>query len=322
MSDALRIIEEALHEKTRAYISTCPVSTILACQRDAEVRDSINSAILAAPDGMPIVWLGRMAGHSNIRRVYGPDLLLEICKISEEKGYKNYFYGSTPETINKLNRKLAEKFPRLIIAGTFSPPFRELTKEEDKAIINKINSSAPDIIWVGLGSPKQDIWMHQHRNIIDAPIMIAVGAAFDFVSGSKPQAPRWIQRCGLEWSFRLFNEPKRLWKRYLIGNSLFILLLSLNQIRKLKEDLMKDKIIFPAATITVFILMVFIMLSLGSLSSDIKDLGQKVYLLTNKINSKDMLMFEQKITELKKNIYELESKYKGSKQEKFDKDNK
>lgn len=220
--DACSVIEGAIAERQKIYVCVCPVSTIMECKRDKKVLESVNSADLVTPDGMPVVWIGRGLGHKNIRRVYGPELMQEICRISSEKGYKNYFYGSSPDVLNKLKEKLYEKYPSLNISGIFSPPFRSLSKDEDDKIVEGINKSKPDIVWVGLGSPKQDLWMYEHRQRVSAPVMVGVGAAFDFLAGTKPQAPRWIRNNGFEWLFRLMTEPKRLWRRYLIDNPLFI----------------------------------------------------------------------------------------------------
>jgi len=223
--DACEKIEDAITQNKKTYICVCPVSTIMECVRDKKVLNIVNSATMVTPDGMPIVWLGKISGHRNIKRVYGPDLLLEICGLSQKKGYKNYFYGSTPQVLEKLQMKLSESFPGLNISGAYSPPFKKLTEDEDGKITEILNKSNSDILWVGLGSPKQDIWMYEHRDKINTPVMIGVGAAFDFISGMKKQAPRWMQKTGLEWLFRLTTEPKRLWKRYLLGNPLFLYLL-------------------------------------------------------------------------------------------------
>ncbi len=222
MNDACSLIEDAILRRQKKYICVCPVSTIMECKRDEKVLKSVNSADLATPDGMPTVWIGRIYGHKNIKRVYGPELMIEVCDISQKKGYKSYFYGSSEDVLNKLKENLNKKYLDLVISGMYSPPFRQLTKEEDDKIVEDINDNSPDIVWVGLGSPKQDLWMYEHRDRIDAPVMIGVGAAFDFLSEVKPQAPKWIRNNGFEWLFRLITEPKRLWRRYLIDNSLFI----------------------------------------------------------------------------------------------------
>ena len=222
MDDACSLVEEAVSKRQKKYICVCPVSTIMECKRNENVLTSVNSADLATPDGMAVVWIGRMQGYANIRRVYGPELMQRICDISEKRGFRNYFYGSRTDVLERLKERLKTKYPDLIIAGIYSPPFRQLSKEENDKIVEDINSSNPDIIWVGLGSPKQDLWMHEHRNRINAPIMIGVGAAFDFLAGTKPQAPPWIRNHGFEWLFRLITEPKRLWRRYLVNYPLFI----------------------------------------------------------------------------------------------------
>lgn len=224
MNDARTFIENSVDGRVKSYISVSPVSTIMGCYKNEIVRNAVNSASLVTPDGMPVVWIGKIKGHKNIRRVYGPDLMLEICEISAARGYRNYFYGCVPQVLDKLEKKLKNIFPNLIIAGMYSPPFRQLTKEEDDEIVNSINSVKADIVWVGLGSPKQDLWMYEHRDKINAYIMIGVGAAFDFIAGTKPQAPKWIRNNGFEWLFRLCVEPRRLWRRYLIESSLFVVL--------------------------------------------------------------------------------------------------
>lgn len=222
MNDVCSLVEEAILKRQKKYICVCPVSTIMECKRNEKILKSVNSADLATPDGMPVVWIGKMRGYKNIRRVYGPELMEEICGISGKNGYKNYLYGSSTEVLLKLKEKLSRKYPNSIISGILSPPFRQLTKEEDDRIVEDINNCNPDIVWVGLGSPKQDLWMYEHRDRINASVMIGVGAAFDFLAGVKPQAPRWMRASGLEWFFRLITEPKRLWRRYLVDNTLFL----------------------------------------------------------------------------------------------------
>ncbi len=222
MNDACSVVEDTVLKRQKKYICVCPVSTIMECKRNEKVLMSVNSADLATPDGMAVVWIGRMLGYKNISRVYGPELMQGVCAISVKYGYKNYLYGSTQDVLGKLKESLAKRYPGLIINGMFSQPFRQLTDEEDNKVVEEINCSNPDIVWVGLGSPKQDLWMYEHRDRINAPVMIGVGAAFDFLAGTKPQAPRWIRDNGFEWLFRLVTEPKRLWRRYLINYPLFV----------------------------------------------------------------------------------------------------
>jgi N-acetylglucosaminyldiphosphoundecaprenol N-acetyl-beta-D-mannosaminyltransferase len=176
---------------------------------------------------MPLVWLSRLQGFHHVERVYGPDLMLALCERLAAKGYRHFFYGGAEGVPEQLASVLQKRFPGLQVAGTFSPPFRSLTADEDDRIVQMINAAAPDIVWVGLSTPKQERWMAGHRERLTAPVLIGVGAAFDFLTGRKPQAPRWMQRAGLEWLFRLLTEPRRLWRRYLINNPLFVALVVL-----------------------------------------------------------------------------------------------
>lgn len=225
ISAACAQIERWIKEEKKSYVCVAPVSTVVACQDDSKYLNVVNNADMVTPDGMPLVWLGKWMGSRTMARTYGPDLMLTVCQLSEKKGYKHYFYGATDETCRLLEDGLKRRFPKLNIAGRFSPPQRAAFTLESREVIEEINSRDPDILWVGLGSPKQDYWMFAHRGLLNAPVMIGVGAAFDFLSGVKKQAPRWMRQNGFEWLFRLGCEPGRLWKRYLIGNSRFIYLL-------------------------------------------------------------------------------------------------
>ncbi len=223
LEDACEFIETRIPEKASAYVCIAPVATIVDCQKDEEYLHVVNHSAMTTPDGMPIVWLGKLKGNKSIRRTYGPDLLMKFCELSCDKGYKHYFYGGTEDSNRLVEENLKKKFPNLNIVGRYSPPFRPNKKgREDVQKIKEINALNPDVLWVGLGSPKQDFWMHQHQSQLKVGVMIGVGAAFDFIAGTKRQAPRWMQKIGLEWFFRLCSEPKRLWKRYLIGNTQFI----------------------------------------------------------------------------------------------------
>jgi N-acetylglucosaminyldiphosphoundecaprenol N-acetyl-beta-D-mannosaminyltransferase len=172
---------------------------------------------------MPLVWVGRLQGH-RAARVYGPDLMLALCAVSREPGYRHFFFGSTDAVLAVLTDRLRQRFPRLEVAGTYAPPFRPLTPEEERSVADMINAARPDIVWVALGTPKQDYWVGRFRPLLEAPALIAIGAAFDFHSGRLPQAPRWMMRCGLEWVFRLCVDPRHLWRRYLLGNPRFVCL--------------------------------------------------------------------------------------------------
>lgn len=223
MAQALDQISDWIENRACRYVSVCNVHTVMECQRDEKMRQAVNKAGLATPDGMPLVWLGKWNGQAEVGRVYGPDLMLALCKLSVACEYSHYFYGGAPGTPELLAKNLQSRFSDLKIAGTYSPPFRPTIVEEPQ-VIEQINQATPDIIWVGLGTPKQDLWMATHRSLLTAPVLIGVGAAFDFHAGRIPHAPRWMQQSSLEWCFRLLQEPKRLWYRYLVYNPLFILL--------------------------------------------------------------------------------------------------
>lgn len=187
-----------------------------------------NSANLRIPDGRPLSLVAKLKGYKSAKRVAGPDLMQRIFEQSTLNNYKHYFYGSTPETLKALKENLLKKFPTIQIVGMFSPPFRELSSKEDKEIIEKINEANPDIIWVGLGAPKQEVWMNSHKNKVKG-LMIGVGAGFDYHAGKFKRAPKWMQNLSLEWLYRLFQEPKRLFKRYMKTNFRFIKLIIKNK---------------------------------------------------------------------------------------------
>lgn len=229
MPQAVVQIADWITDQTRRYVSVCTVHTVMECQRDEAMRRAVNGAGLATPDGMPLVWLSRWWGRGQVTRVYGPDLMLALCQCSVERGYRHYFYGGASGVPDLLAESLQQRFPGLQVAGGYSPPFRPLSEQENGGIIARINEANPDIVWVGLGTPKQDLWMAAHRSQLTAPVLIGVGAAFDFHTGRIPQAPRWMQNAGLEWLFRLWQEPHRLWYRYLVYNPLFIALVVAQQ---------------------------------------------------------------------------------------------
>lgn len=217
------IIDGWISNHERHYVCVTPVSSIMEAQRDESFRRIQNSAGLITPDGMPMVWMGRLHGFRDIERVYGPDLMLAMSELSVAKGYSNFYYGGAEGVPEELGERLQEKFPGLKTAGTYSPPFRALTSAEDDQVVDMINKSGADILWVGLGAPKQERWMSEHRGRLNVPVMIGVGAAFDFHTGRVKQAPGWMQSSGMEWLFRLTQEPRRLWSRYLRDNPLFLL---------------------------------------------------------------------------------------------------
>lgn len=221
MQEAIEFVNNNIKNLKHKYICVSNVHTTVSAYEDCEYLNVQNSAILNLPDGAPLSKEGRKRGFLNIQRVTGPDFMNEILKISVEKGYKHYFYGSTNETLNKLKKNLLKNYPNLQIVGMYSPPFRELTEEEDKEVCESINKSNADFIWVALGAPKQEKWMYNHKDKINS-LMIGVGAAFDFMAGNIKRAPKWMQKLNLEWFYRLLQEPKRLFKRYWHTNTRFI----------------------------------------------------------------------------------------------------
>jgi N-acetylglucosaminyldiphosphoundecaprenol N-acetyl-beta-D-mannosaminyltransferase len=204
---------------------------VVEAQHDASFRDVLNAADLVVPDGMPLVWLGRRQVHALRSRVYGPDLLLAFCERSAKNDYRHFFYGGEPGVAERLAQSLKSRFPGLNVVGTCSPPFRPLAAAEDEEIVQLIGCAAPDVLWVGLGTPKQERWMHAHKDKLDVPVLVGVGAAFDMLSGRRKQAPRWMREHGLEWFFRLMQEPRRLWRRYLLYGAQFIVYLTLESLR-------------------------------------------------------------------------------------------
>lgn len=222
MPSAIDTIEGWVTTNEPNYVCIFTVHGIMECQRDPRLRRVVNAAGLRTPDGMPLVWLSRRAGHHHVSRVYGPDLMLELAARSAHTGHRHYFYGGAPGVADLLAERLGKRFPGLQVAGTYSPPMLSVGSLEQDDTIAQINASGADIIWVGLGTPKQDWWVANHRPLLNAPVLIAVGAAFDFHSGRVRQAPQWIQHRGLEWLFRLFQDPKRLWRRYIFDNARFV----------------------------------------------------------------------------------------------------
>ena len=224
---AVAQMAEAVIAGRRCYVSTCPVYTLMQGHERPDVRAALNGADWVTPDGMPVVWALRALGAGGVGRVYGPDLMLALSELSAARGYRQFYVGGAPGVADELGRVLAARFPGLSVAGAVAPPFRPLTAAERGALVAQINAAQPHIVWVGLGSPKQDLWMAEFRPDLAAPLLVGVGAAFDFLTGRQRQAPRWAQRSGLEWLFRLLSDPGRLWRRYMIYNPRFILQLAL-----------------------------------------------------------------------------------------------
>jgi N-acetylglucosaminyldiphosphoundecaprenol N-acetyl-beta-D-mannosaminyltransferase len=231
---AINAIGSALAEKRKGYICVTGVHGVMEAQNDEGFRSILNRSFLTTPDGMPMVWAGRLAGFRQMSRVYGPDLMLLLCEYTRQRGYSHFLYGGRQGVAAELQRRLEDKLPGLKIVGTYTPPFRPLEPAEEADLIQMIADAKPDIVWVGLSTPKQERFMAKYSERLDATLLIGVGAAFDFHSGRVRQAPPFIQHSGFEWLFRLCTEPRRLWRRYLKTNPLF-LLNSIFQITGLKK---------------------------------------------------------------------------------------
>ena len=231
---ALDAIAAAVRARRKGYICVTGVHGVMEAQDDDKFKKILNDAFLCTPDGMPMVWAGKLNGHSEMGRVYGPDLLLEVCAWSETSGAKHFFYGGADGVAELLAQKLKNKFPKLEVVGTFTPPFRALNADEEIKLREQVAIAPPDILWVGLSTPKQEKFMAEFLPKLDVTLMIGVGAAFDFHSGRVRLAPRWMQRGGLEWIYRLGCEPRRLAKRYFRNNPLFVLKYSI-QLTGLKK---------------------------------------------------------------------------------------
>ncbi len=205
------------------YICVSNVHTLVMSYENENYRNIQNTGFMVLPDGRPLSVVSRLKGHHNAERVAGPDLMGKIFATPDSGSCRHYFYGSTEETLISLKKELNVNYPELVVAGMYSPPFRELTFDEDNEIIKKINETNPDIVWVGLGAPKQELWMKDHAGKIGG-LMIGVGAGFDYFAGNINRAPGWMQKLSLEWFYRLIQDPGRLWKRYLVFNTKFIFL--------------------------------------------------------------------------------------------------
>ena len=219
---AVHTIEAWINNRESRYVCICTVHSIMEANNDPNYKFLLNHADMRTPDGMPLVWLSRLSGKSKISRVCGPDLMAILAARSRTTGHRHYFYGGAPGVATELARNLVERYPGLHVVGTHQPGLLRPGEMERAEVIGQINASTADIVWVGLGSPKQDWWIANHRKLLDAPVLIAVGAAFDFHSGRISRAPKWMQKAGLEWLFRLSQDPRRLWRRYLVYNTLFI----------------------------------------------------------------------------------------------------
>jgi N-acetylglucosaminyldiphosphoundecaprenol N-acetyl-beta-D-mannosaminyltransferase len=223
MGMAIETISSWIALASRKYVCVTSVHGIMESTRSEELRRILNAAGMVTPDGMPLVWLLKWAGLRHVDRVYGPDLMLAAFGADELRNACHFFYGTTEQTLAALSSRLRQRFPTAGIVGAIAPPFRPLSTAEDEAYIAEINAAGPDIVWIGLSTPKQERWMAAHRDRLNAAVLLGVGAAFDIHAGIVPQAPRYLQRSGLEWAFRLCTDPRRLWRRYAVNVPLFII---------------------------------------------------------------------------------------------------
>jgi N-acetylglucosaminyldiphosphoundecaprenol N-acetyl-beta-D-mannosaminyltransferase len=226
-----RVAEWIQYRDYCRYVVVAGMHGIIEAQHDPALKSIFNAADLVVPDGMPLVWLSRFRGHPLTRRVYGPELMLEVCRQTASRSCQHFLVGGAPGVANRLGTVLKHRFPGLVISGICSPPFQPLTEAQEEELVAMINRAAPDIVWVGLSTPKQERWMHRNRHRLKAAVVLGVGAAFDIHSGTRDQAPRWMRENGWEWLFRLFQEPRRLWRRYLINGPQFLFYIALEVLK-------------------------------------------------------------------------------------------
>lgn len=217
----LKFTEKNIHDLSGDYMCVSNVHTIVTAYEDIEYRAIQNGGIMALPDGMPLSIVGHKRGYKMMKRIAGPSYMNEVFELSIQKGYSHFFYGSTEMTLKKMRHSLEKNFPGIKIVGMYSPPFHTMTEKEDRIILKQINESNADFIWVGLGAPKQEKWMALHQGKVKG-FMVGVGAGFDYIAGNIKRAPEWLQKNSLEWLYRLFQDPKRLFSRYMHTNTKFI----------------------------------------------------------------------------------------------------
>lgn len=236
--EVIERMEEWIARRERCrYVAVTGMHGVMEAQHDGKFREMLNAADLVVADGYPLAWLGRRKGFAQMkRRVYGPELMEAFCEATAKKGYRHFFYGGAPGVAEELARRFAARNKGLEVAGIVCPPFRALTEEEDREVVAAIERTRADIVWVGLSTPKQERWMFEHRERLSVPVLIGVGAAFDFHTGRVARAPEWMRENGLEWLFRLMQEPRRLWRRYLVYGAEFatLVLLELLGLRKFR----------------------------------------------------------------------------------------
>jgi N-acetylglucosaminyldiphosphoundecaprenol N-acetyl-beta-D-mannosaminyltransferase len=222
-AEAMDVMDGMIERRERGYVCAAAVHVLMVSRHDPATRAALRGASLVVPDGRPLVWALNLLGERLTDRVYGPELTIRYCARAAERGHRVWLYGgATPAALAGLERVLAARFPGIVIAGGVSPPYRPLTQDEEHSLAERMNADAPDVVWVGIGAPRQEQWMAKMRPLLDAPVLAGVGAAFDLIAGRTRQAPAWMQRAGLEWLFRLSQDPRRLGPRYLRYNPAFV----------------------------------------------------------------------------------------------------
>jgi len=222
MEAAIRITDSIIRGGRKGYVCVTGVHGVIEAQSDKAFRRILNRSLMTTPDGMPMVWIGRIRGQSKMRRVYGPEYMLEMCRFSVMRGYRHFLYGGGQGVVVRLAAELTRRCPGLQIVGTYTPPFRPLNSSEETELVALVAETKPDVIWVGLSTPKQERFMAGYLNKLDVGLMVGVGAAFDIHSGGIKDASPWVKKAGLQWLHRLAQEPRRLWRRYLVNNPKFI----------------------------------------------------------------------------------------------------
>jgi len=222
MKRAVELADQWVAAGNPGYICVTGVHGVMEAQADSELRQILNHALINAPDGMPMSWIGHLQGFREMDRVFGPDFMTDMCRLSVERGYRNFLYGGKPGVAELLSETLQRRFPGLQVVGTYTPPFRNLTPEEEEEILAQVRESRPHIMWVGLSTPKQERFMAQYVDRLQAPLLVGVGAAFDYHTGRIRDCSEWIKRAGLQWLHRLMQDPRHLWRRYLRNNPAFL----------------------------------------------------------------------------------------------------
>lgn len=223
LDDATDQVVELVRRGEGGYVSTCNVHVVVTACHDQAYHDTLTAASLRLADGWPVAWVQRRQGAKSAQRVPGPDLMEHLLEQGSEDGFSHFLLGSTSSVLQRLESQIAVQYPDVRIAGTESPPFGEVPSHPDSQLVDRIRGTAPSVVWVGLGAPKQDFWMRLYAEALAPSVLIGVGAAFDFLAGARPRAPLWMRQCGLEWAHRLASEPRRLTPRYVRTNTEFIL---------------------------------------------------------------------------------------------------